>query len=49
MTCYHDRQKSTTEQTKFPVAQISKPSDVVRSAVANNGQAECDVMNHTSG
>ena len=49
MTYNHDSHKSTTERTKFPAAQISRPSDVAWSAAANDGQAERDVMNHTSG
>ena len=46
MTYNHNSHKSTT---KFPAAQTSKPSNVVWSAAANDGQAERDVTTNTSG
>ena len=46
MTYNHNSHKSTT---KFPAAQISKPSNVAWSAAANDGQAERYVTNNTSG
>ena len=49
MTYDQDSYKSTTEWTELPAAQISRPSDVAWSAAANDGQAERDVTNHTSG
>ena len=46
MTYNQNSHKSTT---KFPAAQISKPSNVAWSAAANDGQAERGVTTNTSG